>query len=236
MIPRILEVVNDIQHSNGLDEVSDFTMKICHHLGIEYFMVTGLPLENRLLRESIMLSNYPSSWVDHYISEQYLLFDPVAQHCAKTAKPFNWDAVSASPELSKKTKDVMADAASCGLASGLSIPIYTENGLQGCVSLAGSNVCFDEHQKTSLHMLGLYLHDKLCDLDEFEQTRPVLTIREKDVICWAAMGKTNADIGEILSITERTVHFHWANVAAKLGTVNKTHSVVRAILEKIVNL
>ena len=56
-----------------------------------------------------------------------------------------------------------------------------------------------------------------------------LTAREREVLCWTAEGKTACEIGQILSISERTVSFHVNNILEKLGATNKVQAVVKAI-------
>jgi LuxR family quorum-sensing system transcriptional regulator SolR len=53
--------------------------------------------------------------------------------------------------------------------------------------------------------------------------------REREVLRWAAEGKTAAEIGGILGIAERTVNFHIRNIFEKLGAANKVQAVVKAI-------
>jgi len=55
-----------------------------------------------------------------------------------------------------------------------------------------------------------------------------MTIREKEVLRWTAEGKTAYEIGQILSVSERTVNFHINNVVTKLAASNKTQAAVKA--------
>jgi len=57
----------------------------------------------------------------------------------------------------------------------------------------------------------------------------ILTPRERECLRWSADGKTAWEIGQILSIAERTVVFHVNNVIQKLSASNKTQAIVRAI-------
>ena len=61
-----------------------------------------------------------------------------------------------------------------------------------------------------------------------------LTDREKEILSWLTEGKSSWDIGQILSISERTVKFHVNNICSKLNAVNRTHAVAKAILNKII--
>ncbi len=56
-----------------------------------------------------------------------------------------------------------------------------------------------------------------------------LTDREEDVLRLAARGLTNKAIGFQLSISDRTVQGHLANIYEKLGAASRTEAVTRAV-------
>ncbi|HRW50308.1 MAG: response regulator transcription factor [Caldilinea sp.] len=56
-----------------------------------------------------------------------------------------------------------------------------------------------------------------------------LTDREIDVLKLAAEGLTNRGIGRQLSISDRTVQGHLANIYAKLGVASRTEAVTKAL-------
>lgn len=62
-------------------------------------------------------------------------------------------------------------------------------------------------------------------------TRPVesLTSREMDVLRLAAQGYTNKAIAAQLSISDRTVQGHLANIFSKLHVATRTEAVMRAV-------
>nr|WP_246529271.1 helix-turn-helix transcriptional regulator [Microvirga zambiensis] len=64
----------------------------------------------------------------------------------------------------------------------------------------------------------------------------LLTPREREALIWAAAGKSAADTGEILGITERTVTAHIASACQKLDAVNKTQAVARALQYKLIGM
>ncbi|MDR3560883.1 MAG: LuxR C-terminal-related transcriptional regulator [Negativicutes bacterium] len=66
---------------------------------------------------------------------------------------------------------------------------------------------------------GLYKPEKL----------PKLSVRELEVLTWAARGKTFPEISMLLSIKEDTVKFHIEQAGRKLNTSNKTHTVAVAV-------
>jgi DNA-binding response OmpR family regulator len=52
--------------------------------------------------------------------------------------------------------------------------------------------------------------------------------REVETLTWAARGKTFAEIGEILSLSKRTVEFHLENARRKLGVATRTQALIKA--------
>lgn len=56
-----------------------------------------------------------------------------------------------------------------------------------------------------------------------------LTAREREVLRWIALGKTDRDIGEILAISPRTVHKHLQRIYQKLGVETRTAAVMRVL-------
>lgn len=60
--------------------------------------------------------------------------------------------------------------------------------------------------------------------------------RETDCLHWAARGKTNWEIGEVLKISENTVRFHLKNAFVKLGANSRSRAVSRALHEGVITI
>lgn len=56
-----------------------------------------------------------------------------------------------------------------------------------------------------------------------------LTSRESEVLLWISRGKSNREIGEILTISPRTVNKHLEQVFVKLGVENRASAAARAV-------
>jgi DNA-binding CsgD family transcriptional regulator len=63
---------------------------------------------------------------------------------------------------------------------------------------------------------------------------PSLTRREREVLWWAAQGKSAWEIGKILRVTKRTVDAHAQTATRKLGAANKTQAVAIALRERLI--
>jgi DNA-binding NarL/FixJ family response regulator len=56
-----------------------------------------------------------------------------------------------------------------------------------------------------------------------------LTEREAEVLLWVAQGKSNAEVGILLHMAEKTVKKHMGNIFEKLGVESRNAATVRAL-------
>ena len=56
-----------------------------------------------------------------------------------------------------------------------------------------------------------------------------ISSRESEVLLWVSRGKSNREIGEILTISPRTVDKHIAQIFTKLGVANRASAAARAV-------
>jgi DNA-binding NarL/FixJ family response regulator len=70
--------------------------------------------------------------------------------------------------------------------------------------------------------------DEAAD-EQMLQRSLALTLREAQVLLWISRGKSNREIGEILTISPRTVNKHLEQVFVKLGVENRAAAAARAL-------
>ncbi|NRB42925.1 MAG: helix-turn-helix transcriptional regulator [Pseudomonadales bacterium] len=92
------------------------------------------------------------------------------------------------------------------------------------IAVSGRDLVAD--QLAALELMCAIVERSLLKLPSSESR---LTAREREILCWAAEGKTNWDIGMILGISERTVKFHFSNIFLKLSVQNRPQAVVMGI-------
>jgi transcriptional regulator EpsA len=69
----------------------------------------------------------------------------------------------------------------------------------------------------------------LEDIQAAAHTPDLLTVREKEILRWIHLGKSNFEIGTILSISPLTVKNHVQKILRKLNVRNRTQAVGRAL-------
>jgi transcriptional regulator EpsA len=63
----------------------------------------------------------------------------------------------------------------------------------------------------------------------------VLTVRELDILKWIYLGKSNFEIGAILTISPLTVKNHVQKILRKLNVVNRTQAIGKSLELRILN-
>ena len=180
-----------------------------------------------------VLRNYSEDWMKHYFERQYEKIDPVPKFCFATNMPFTWDWVSASLELSPTAQRVMNEASEAKLHDGIAVPLYGVNGELAGIGMASSSggTAVDKNMLCKIRALAFQFHLAFTE-KEAEQSalkNVHLTDREKEVLLWAAEGKSDPVIAEILNISYPTVRYHMNNIFRKLDANERTFAVVKAI-------
>jgi DNA-binding CsgD family transcriptional regulator len=63
---------------------------------------------------------------------------------------------------------------------------------------------------------------------------PALSTREAQCLRLVAVGKTDAEVGQMLGISPRTVRFHVDSSKAKLGVTTRIQAVAKALRDKVI--
>lgn len=138
-----------------------------------------------------------------------------------------------SPTLDVINKSGPVD--SPGVRCAIVAPTYLTRGVMGAVVWASPDPSLEidsifNTNAARLHALALRFigsyHEANLRINEGPAAR--LTRREVQCLKWAAAGKTDADIGEIVHIAVPTVRFHLTNAWRKLRVVGRSQAVHRA--------
>ncbi|MDP9196878.1 MAG: LuxR family transcriptional regulator [Pseudomonadota bacterium] len=182
------------------------------------------------------------NFVTGYNKENFFSYDPILRQAGITNRPFAW---TGCPEFKKamhqrgsktKTRKIMEFAHDFGFQDGYIIPVHAVNmngrKVSALLSFYYAEGIIVEDKKAhfayGLRMAALLFHEKMLELRKVDSKDPLnieLTDREKDCLLWACRGKTSGETADILSISQRTVEFHFENIIRKLRVNNKIHAI-----------
>lgn len=180
------------------------------------------------------VGNWPEEWRREWLNKRLIFRDPIARMALRTRKSFTWSA--AYQQASRFERAVLDHSSEFGFRDGLAIPMYTEDGPPGCVTLGAEKVDLSPREKAAIELVAIHAYARLEILFGPFSYRPVkdLSPRELDVLHYAAAGKTNWEIGTILSISEFSVRGHLSSAQKKLNCVNRAHSIATAMQRSLI--
>lgn len=179
-------------------------------------------------------------WLDsslrYWRDRAFALRAPFILAARYTAEPFffhqgRFSSWRPLPRL--ETIEVAMAAESFGVQSAIIAPTYLTGGVIGAVvwasseSLAGLPAIY-EKRADELHGAALRLVSAYRDGRDDDAPPVRLTKREIQCLKWAAAGKTDADIAQIIGIAGPTVRFHVQNAALKLRVAGRAQAIHRA--------
>lgn len=177
--------------------------------------------------------NYPPEWRAHYFANGYDRIDPIVTKSRRRVAAFAWSDIYRKNNAAQNERRIFDEAAGFGLRSGVSIPLHGPDGGFAIMSFARPR---DEEFKSAvtvyLQAAALHFHailSKLSHASGVARQFPVLSVRERECLLWAAKGKSSWDTGMILGISENTVNFHIKNAMRKLDSRSRTVAAVKAL-------
>ncbi len=186
--------------------------------------------------ENIAYTTYSDPWVHRYIEQDYQSIDPVIVEGFRSILPINWMKL---PREKRGVRRFFGEAKEFGIdPHGLSVPV---RGVHGDSALLTVNVDvtdgdWDGYVRENIADITYFAHLVHSHvLSQFVPVEVSLTKRERDVLLWAARGKTVSETALILQLSPKTVTFYLTNAAAKLGAATKTQAVARSISLSLVN-
>lgn len=179
-----------------------------------------------------LVTTYPRRWIKKYFERDYFEVDPIIRQSTKSVLPINWcDVKPESPE----EYDFLCDARAHGVGSaGITVALHTPAGSRALLSLTADDTaaCWARRMK----QIAADVTYATCIMYNSQRSRskPALTQREREVLTWAAKGKSAWETGQILGISQRTVEFHVRNTCGKLKVVSKTQAVSMAVSNSLI--
>ncbi len=232
--------VNDylalIQASDDLPSIKRSLMAVTESFGLDCFAyyVVRPPVGRPAPRN---MQSYPEDWLIHYDDMGYPHVDAALSTAAHTILPYVWSSIRLGRPLSKRQRLVFDEASEFGLVNGMSVPLHGPEGGLAVLSFSTDAPAgeFDDIWRTRRHELavvGAYTHEAMlrCAARTADYSPVRLSDRERECLAWTSRGKTTWEVGEILSISEKTVLYHLTNAMRKLDVYSKHHAVVKALL------
>lgn len=212
---------------------------VCERFGYSSFIVMRLPERTDLsLNDQVIITNWHPELIRAYDSMGLITASPIIAHMRKSTLPLSYDLeeVNVARE-DDKAGDAVSLFKQYHMTSGVYVACSDRHGQRGAIGYSGCGPHIGEEELAELNYISLHIYERISNIGEITTVaEDVLTEREKECLAWTASGKTSAETAAILEISENTVNHYLSGAAAKLGTVNKAHTVAKAIRNGLLNV
>ena len=226
-LEALCEFVQNARDLSELQTATERLRNICNVAHVVYHWVNSRG-------ERFGAGTYRQEWVDRYVEKDYLRMDPVILGCLQRFNPVDWKELDWS---SRAARAFLREAIEYGVGNqGLSIPIRGPAGQFALFTI--SDNCTDEDWAEFIdeHMRDLIViaHEFNKKALDFEQwgdsaTMSALSPRELAAITYLARGLSRAQAAREMDISEHTLRVYIEAARHKLGALNTTHAVARAL-------
>jgi DNA-binding CsgD family transcriptional regulator len=231
--------------ANAGRSLTDAVQDVVATLGFDHFMyaVAASPAPASAARMYVW-TTAPAGWVRRYGESDYLEVDPRLPAAWNSMLPVIWDRTRFDD--TPATRRFLDAAAAHGVRSGIALALRNRFDAPAILSLNSALPTIDSPRARPLASvlgevmaLGTYLHEMMLAtvvaecLPSAIAGRP-LSLQERKCLQLAADGKSGREIGLALSISERTVHTHVANLLGKLGAANLHEAIARGVFSGLV--
>lgn len=227
--------LSKLGEADALDQIQGLILELRTNLNVDHVVYHWVSADG----EQYGFGTYDPHWVQHYVDQEYLRIDPVILGCFQRFHPVDWKRLDWS---SRAARAFQKDAIAHGIGNqGFSIPIRGPNGQFALFTISNTTddeawAEFTKSNQRDLILIAHFLNQKALELEKGRAPEPVrsLSPREIDALTFLAMGYSRGQVSDMLSISEHTLRAYIESARFKLGALNTTHAVARALAEGLI--
>lgn len=207
---------------------------VAEHLGFEYWSCCSHVDRSDPPEGAVILHNYPHAWEHECYDGGVYRVDPVLRYAERTLIPFHWDDPAFLNSIDEQQQAILMRARACGLLHGFTVPIHlpwSDTLTKASCSVATTSTRLAPECYQVIQLISLYLYNAVSYHARHSHrvsTGP-LSDRERQCLELVARGKSDWIIGQLLNISEHTVHRHIETVKRRLGVSTRVQAILRAI-------
>jgi DNA-binding CsgD family transcriptional regulator len=236
-LPDFVEISAQFSGATSAADVWRAMKSATQPLGYEYMCVLAHQADLReRITPAVLYFDAPQGFADALDRAGHGPNNPLVQRALTRLEPLAVNEIWAAP-LDDRQKRVLAFISnSLNVRDGFTIPIRLNESLDGIIMFGGLKPDTSPLTRSFLHLLAHCAFRRAKELSEapVKRKKGSLTVRELECLRWTALGKTDAEIGVILSISARTARFHIENSKRKLGVSTRIQAVAEALRQRAI--
>src|SRR5262245_22691926 len=234
---RALEFIEAAEACTDLAQLRQTLSAALDQFGVPYFTLGAMMRERGgAPKFTTLIRGVTQEWSDYYWDQKCFNIDVAVHKAMQSAAPFAWSELEHQrmSRSSARLFDEIRDALKIG--GGFVIPVHDEGGFAGVIALHHEDPGLSVQQTAALKLIAIYGIECAKELHEVAQGPALrspapcpLSARQREILAYAAAGKSESDTGQILGIAGTTVRDHLEKVRDVLGVRTKTQAVAVAV-------
>lgn len=233
MFDRVDAFVKDVRELGTQDELAEALCEVSGDLGFRYFALTH-HVDVRKSSAAIRLHNYPGGWAEWFDEQKLGGCDPVHRASNLTSVGFAWSQLAEMIALTPNDRKILELARKEGIGDGFTIPAHVPGEAHGSCSFAAETgiPLRDEHLPLA-QLVGAFAFEAARRIRRLREPSPLvrLTDRQRECVIWAARGKSDWEISQILGVSHETVIQHLKQARERYGVGKRTLLAVHALFD-----
>jgi LuxR family transcriptional regulator, quorum-sensing system regulator BjaR1 len=224
----LFEVVDRIAAANSIPEVWNAYLSVANDVGLPNAAACTAP-RNTDSAIHVVGNAMPKTCLESYASNSLFSGDLAIARAKTSNTSFHW-ALEDWPlaEMSPIQKRWREHCEAFGLRSGLCILDF-KRGDDMVLWLSGPDGTLSTRDRLALYFSGREALMRIRELRSLEPSNLImLSRRERECLQWAAMGKTDWETGQILTLSEKTVNIYINRAKTKFGVETRAQALVLA--------
>lgn len=221
-----LPTVSSLETATG---VADYFQDVISGYGATYVLMCRVPQLHETLADCILMDTRPVAWAKRHHAKGYMSIDPLILTAQRRMTPCRWSEAMAEFSDDETAQLIHKERLANGVTDGILVPIHTNKGHAGLVSIA-TKAALTEEALHTLTLVSLVVHNVLSAMQQSDASAlAAFTAREIECLRWAAAGKTDEEIAKILGLSVKTVYYHIDGAKRRINASSRTHAVASAI-------
>lgn len=230
-LEEVCEVVQRAVDLGGLQSATERTSAALGTAHVVYHWVNSRG-------ERFGAGTYSQDWVDRYLEKDYLRTDPVIIGGLQRFDPYDWKELDWS---SRAARAFRQEAIEFGVGNqGYTVPMRGPAGQYALFTVSdnrddGDWSRFVAETQRDLILVAHEFNRKALEFEAGDDTpTPPLSPRETAAMTYLAKGLNRAQAAAEMEISEHTLRVYIEAARHKLGALNTTHAVARALARGLI--
>jgi LuxR family quorum-sensing system transcriptional regulator CciR len=233
MFDRLEVFVRNIGKLTNEEQLAEALDSLTAELGLRYFALTH-HIDVRRSGDAIRIHNYPAGWAEWFDDQRLGSTDPVHRASNLTSVGFAWSELERMLPLTAEDRRVLDTARREGIGDGFTVPAHVPGEAHGSCSFAcAAGEPLREDHLPLLQLAGAFAFESARRMRRLRLAPPpvMLTDRQRECVIWAARGKSDWEIAQILAISRETVIEHLKQARDRYGVGRRTLLAVHALFD-----